>query len=300
MARPLQKIKNHLIYFGVRLLLLFLSFLPRSWAAFLGRAFGGFFAAVAGGERRKTLRNLQIAFPGKSNEALARAVWTALGEKIFETARWLKWPSAKIASQVARVEGWENLEKALTRGKGVFLVTAHLGNWELLAAALAARHPTSAVAQKLYDPRFDRLVTDFREKHLGVSMIKRGMALRGILEALRENRIVIVLCDQDSGKDGIFVPFFGKAAWTQSGTARIALKTGASLVPAFVIRAADGLYELRVEKEIPAAREREQEKAVRETTRRYTEVIENYARAYPDQWVWMHERWKTRPPDEKA
>ena len=124
----------------------------------------------------------------------------------------------------------------MAKGKGVLLVTAHLGNWELLAAALAARIPASAVAQKIYDPRFDSLVTDFRENHLGVSMIKRGMALRGILEALKKNQLVIVLCDQDSGKDGVFVPFLGWSAWTQSGTARIALKTGAALVPAFMVR----------------------------------------------------------------
>jgi KDO2-lipid IV(A) lauroyltransferase len=303
-ARPLQKIKNHLIYYAVRSLLFFLSLSPRALAARLGRSFGAFFFTVGGGERRKTLRNLKIAFPkGMDDEALSRlglAVWTRLGQNVFETARWLKWPQAKIVSQVARVQGWEHLEEAFAKKKGVLVVTAHLGNWELLAAALAQRHPTAAVAQKLYDARFDKIMTDFREKGLGVSMIKRGMALRGILEALRENQIVIVLCDQDTGKDGVFVSFFGKAAWTQSGTARIALKTGVPLIPAYVVRGFDGAYEMHVEKQIPAPSGADAEKNILEMTRRYTESIESYVKAYPDQWVWMHDRWRTRPPDEKS
>ena len=302
MARPLQKIKNHLIYYATRSLLFFLSLLPRSLAAGLGRSFGAFFFTVGGGERRKTLRNLKIAFPkGMDDKALNRlglAVWTRLGQNVFETARWLKWPQAKIASQVARIRGWEHLEKAFAKKKGVLVVTAHLGNWELLSAALASRHPAAAVAQKLYDTRFDKIITQFREKGLGVSMIKRGMALRGILEALRENQIVIVLCDQDTGKDGVFVPFFGKAAWTQSGTARIALKTGVPVVPAYVVRSFDGAYEMHVEKQIPPPIGADAEKNILEMTRRYTESIESYVKAYPDQWVWMHDRWRTRPKDE--
>jgi KDO2-lipid IV(A) lauroyltransferase len=301
-ARPLQKFKNHLIYFSVRGLLFFLALTPRPLAASLGRAFGAFFFTLAGGERRKTLRHLALAFPNLSEAArhkLAGRVWRGFGRTVFETARWLKWPSAKIAAQAARVEGWPHLEKALAKGKGVLLVTAHLGNWELLAAALAARVPAGAVAQKIYDSRFDSLITDFRENHLGVSMIKRGMALRGILEALKKNQLVIVLCDQDSGKDGVFVPFFGRSAWTQSGTARIALKTGAALVPAFMVRGEDGLFEMRVEKEIPLPSGADMEKKVLETVRRYTEVIESFVRAYPDQWVWMHERWRTRPEGEE-
>ncbi len=302
MARPLQKIKNHLIYYAVRALLFSLSLSPRALAGRLGRSFGALFFTLGGGERRKTLRNLKIAFPkGMDDQALNRlglAVWTGLGQNVFETARWLKWPQAKIASQVARIRGWEHLEKALLKKKGVLLVTAHLGNWELLGAALASRHPTAAVAQKLYDARFDKIITEFREKRLGVSMIKRGMALRGILEALRENQIVMVLCDQDTGKDGVFVPFLGKAAWTQSGTARIALKSGAPLVPAYVVRGVEGAYEMHVEKPIPEPTGADAEKNILEMTRRYTESIESYVKAYPDQWVWMHNRWRTRPEDE--
>ena len=112
--------------------------------------------------------------------------------------------------------------------------------------------------------------------------------------------MVIALVDQDTGKDGVFVPFFGKSAWTQSGVARIALKTGAALVPAFVVRGTDGLFEFHMDREIEVSRIGDPEKDILETTRRYTEAVEAYVKAYPDQWMWMHERWKTRPPGEGA
>jgi KDO2-lipid IV(A) lauroyltransferase len=304
LARPFQKIKNDIIYVFVRILLAFLLFLPGGLRSLLGRTFGGLLFLTAGGERQKTLRNIRMAFSTDFSDQqvrqLAWAVWTRLGQTVFETVSWLNWPSEKIVAQVSQVRGWENLERAFLKKKGVFIVTAHLGNWELLGGYLASRHSMSAVAQKLYDSRFDKTITVFREKNLRVSMIKRGMALRGILEALRKNRLVMVLCDQDTGKDGVFTPFFGKAAWTQSGTARVALKTGTPLVPAFMVRGTDGRFVLHIEPEISFDPTGDLEKDVLEITRRYTEVIESYVRAYPEQWVWMHERWRTRPPEEAS
>lgn len=101
------------------------------------------------------------------------------------------------------------------------------------------------------------------------------------------------------GKDGVFVPFFHKPAWTQSGSARIALKTGTALVPAFMVRGSDGRFEVHVEPEIKVPRTGDDEKDILETVRRYTDVVEKYVKSYPDQWMWMHERWKTRPEGEK-
>ena len=201
----------------------------------------------------------------------------------------------QVASQLARVRGWEHMEKALARGKGVIVVSGHLGNWELMGAHFSSKTPTVGVAQKLYDARFDELVTWMRENILGVRMIKRGMALRGILEALKSNSVICALVDQDTGNDGVFVPFFDKLAWTQSGVARIAYKNEAALLPVFVVRGTDGLFEMHIEREVEVQRTGDAEKDVLETVRRYTEVVESYVKAYPDQWMWMHERWKTRP-----
>ena len=281
----------------------FISLVTFSFASRLGRWFGTLVFGMAAGERRKTLNSIRTAFPKDFSDAqvekLALSVWRNLGRNLFEFVQWISMPREKVVSQVVRIRGWEHLEKAIARGKGIFVVTGHLGNWELLGAYMTSRHPMAAVAQKLYDPRFDQMITWLRSDKLKAQMIKRGLALRGILEALKQNKIVYALLDQDTGNDGVFVPFFGRPAWTQSGVARIAQKTGAALVTAFVVRGPDGQFELHMEREIQITNTGDKEKDVVETVRRYTEVIESYVKAYPDQWMWMHQRWKTRPPGEE-
>lgn len=303
MKGPLRKVKNDLIYYGSRTLIFFLGFLPYELVGRLGMGFGTLLFRLAGGERRRTLEGLQTAFGGeldeKEIERLALGVWSGLGRNLFEVARWLRMTPDGIVAQITRVQGAEHMEAVLERGKGAFVVTAHLGNWELMGGFLAARYPPAvAVAKKLYDSRFDDLITYLRTEKLRGTMIKRGFALRAILESLRKNLVIMALCDQDTGKDGVYVPFFGKEAWTQSGVARIARKTGAALVPAFAVRGKGGCFEVHFEKEIEVPRTTDAEADVVETVRRYTEVIESYVRAYPDQWMWMHPRWKTRPPGE--
>jgi KDO2-lipid IV(A) lauroyltransferase len=301
MTPRVKKIKNDLIYFSARALMFLIQHLPYSWAGALGRSFGAAIFSAAGGERRKTLESIRTAYPDWNELKvfdLAQNVWKRLGQNLFEVVRWIPMTQEQVVAQVARVEGWENLEKALVRGKGTVVVTGHLGNWEMLGGYLGRRHPTTAVAKRLYDNRFDDLITWMRTEKLKVPMIKRGMALRGILEALKMNWVIYALVDQDTGKDGVFVPFFGKPAWTQSGIARVVRKTGAALVPAFMVRGGDGRFELKMDKEIQVPVTDDLEADVLETTRRYTEAVETAIRAYPDQWMWMHRRWKTRPADE--
>ena len=297
MAEP--KFKHHIIYFAANILMGFLGFLPYSWMGPLGRTFGMLIFQLAKKEREKTIRNIWTAFPKMTRvqaETLARSVWIRLGWNLFEVARWISMTREEVAAQLVRIRGWEHMEKALARGKGVIVLSGHLGNWELMGAHFSSKTPTVGVAQKLYDARFDEMVTWMRENVLGVRMIKRGMALRGILEALKSNSAICALVDQDTGNDGVFVPFFDKLAWTQSGVARIAYKNEAALLPVFVVRGTDGLFEMHIEREIEVPRTGDAEKDVLETVRRYTEVVESYVKAYPDQWMWMHERWKTRPP----
>jgi len=297
------KLKHHLIYYPARLLMAVLRLLPFPWVSGLGRVFGSLVFAFAGRERNKTLSNIRTAFPkgfGQAQvEGLARAVWVRLGQNLFEVVHSRGGGPQRMVAQVVRARGVEHLRKALARGKGALVVSGHLGSWELLGGYLASLHPTSAVAQHLYDERFDRIVTDFREKDLGFSIIKRGLALRGILAALKEGRIVFALVDQDSGRDGLFVPFLGKEAWTQSGVARIAQRTGAPIVPAFMVRGTDGRFEAHLEPPFTVPSGKDPEAAVLEGVRRYTEAVESYVKAYPDQWMWMHERWKTRPQGER-
>jgi Kdo2-lipid IVA lauroyltransferase/acyltransferase len=279
--------------------------LPYGLASRMGGWFGVLVFKLARGERRKTLNSIRTAFPKELNEEqayqLALNNWENVGRGLFQLIHWSGWTKEEIAAQVARVSGLENADRALARGKGLFVVTAHLGNWELLGGYLGRIYRGTAVAQKLYDPRFDEILNRFRLEKLGAPpLIKPGLALRGVLEALRGNQAVLAHCDLDARQDGVFVPFFGKLAWTQSGVARIAQKTGAAIVPAFLVWGADGQYELHMEKEVEVPDTGDKEKDIWETVRRYTGVIETYVKAYPDQWTWMHERWKTRPKEESG
>jgi len=296
------KFKHQIIYPAARFLMALLQVLPFAWVPSLGRVFGALVFACAGRERTKTLAGIRVAFPRDFTEGqvmdLARSVWVRLGQNLFEIVWWRGRARERILSQVVRTRGLEHLQKALSMGKGALVITGHLGNWELLGGYLSSLNPACAVAQNLYDERFDRIVTEFRERDLGIAIIKRGMALRGILSALKEGKIVYALVDQDTGRDGIFVPFFGKPAWTQSGVARIAQKTGAPIVPAFLVRGVDGRFECHMERPLVVPRTKDPEADVLRTVRLYTEAVESYVKAYPDQWMWMHERWKTRPKGE--
>ncbi len=301
MSKPLSKrVKNTLIYVCVVVVKTLLGLLPMRLLGAVGDVLGRVAFVLARKEREKTLRGLETAFGDSTDAATRRKMgsetWANIGRNVFEMFRWATWPRAKVAGLVARVEGWENAEQAIARGKGVLCVTAHLGHWELLAAYVGSRTPIAVVAKPLYDPRLDKIVTQFRSKW-GGPVIPRGGALKGILRALAENRLIGMLMDQDTGDDGVFVPFFGRPTWAQTGAARIAQKSGAALVPFFLTRDADGSFVLHVEPEIPMGPGPE---GVLAATAAYTAVIERYVRAYPTQWVWMHERWRSTPENRKG
>lgn len=302
MARPLQKIKNHLIYYSARLLIGVLGRLPLALLSPLGSFLGRLTYRLARGERHKTLRHLETAFPEMAfseRDRMGSDVFAHFGREALRMVRYRNLPLEKVVQRVRRVEGWDHFERARSRGRGVLIVTAHLGNWEVLSAYFAHRVPVAVVAQKLYDPRFDAMITALRVKW-GAQVIQRGTALKGILRALAEGRTIGTLCDQDTGMDGVFVPFFGRDAWTQNGVVRVARKTGAPLVPCFIECLDDGSYAISIEPEIPIPETGDGERDVKETVRAFTQVIERHVRQVPRQWVWMHPRWKTRPAgDEK-
>ena len=304
LARPLRFLKNSAIYYSVRALLPILDVFPYKSLQKMGDGLGALVFYFFSTQRKKTLAHLALAYPGedeKKRRGIGLGAWKNAGRSLLEILRWRNWGNDRVMTQVSKVEGLEKIEEALKKGKGVLAVTAHLGNWETLVVVGAKRFPgkMTVVTRPLYDPRMDRLVTGLRAGK-GVEVVQRGLALRGILGALQQNHIVGLLMDQDTGRDGVFTPFFGRLAWTQTGAARIAIRTGAAMFPAFILREEDGRYRVQVDGEIKVPRTGDEEKDVLETVRRYTEAIEARVREKPEQWVWMHERWKTRPAGEKT
>jgi len=252
--------------------------------------------------RRVGMRNLAMAFPQKSRRErrrILRGEFTSLGRQLAEVCLFPRYTRQNV-SQVVVYEGFENYERAYNRGKGVLFLTAHLGGWELSAFTHSLHgHPLHIVMRPLDNERLDRLIRDYRTMH-GNTTVDKDEFVRGLLSATKAGETVGILMDTNmTPPQGIFVPFFGIPACTASGLARIALRTDAAVVPGFTIWDPElGKYRLRFDPAVNLARTGNVEEDVIANTARFTKVIEDYVRRYPEQWLWVHRRWKTRPEGE--
>ena len=197
-----------------------------------------------------------------------------------------------------RVEGREHLDAAMARSERALAVTAHLGSWELLSLApTLIGYPVSIVVRPLDSGWLDRLVARARRSG-GIEVIAKRHAARPMLEALRRRRIVALLLDQNaSRREGVFVPFFGRLASTSRSAAVLSLRTGAPILPVFIRREDQTRHVITFEPALPEPRG-SGEDAVVELTAGCTEAIERAIRGAPEQWLWLHDRWRTRPPTE--
>jgi KDO2-lipid IV(A) lauroyltransferase len=204
-----------------------------------------------------------------------------------------------LSAMLSRVElrGGEHLDKAAAHGRGVLLLSAHLGNWELLAPSHTLTGlPLSIVVRPLDHPLLGRLADRYRRRG-GVELIAKRRALRGILEALGRGRMVGVLLDQNASRaEGVFAPFFGEPASTSRALAVISLRTGAPVVPVFIRRLPRGRHVVEFEAELPQPPDGD----VGAFTSTFNRSIEAAIRRAPEQWFWMHKRWRTRPRPEGA
>lgn len=301
---PLSKrLKRFVRYVLIRALLVPLQVLPFSRASSLGAALGGLAFTLARGARRKALTSLAVAFPGKSaaeREALGRACFRHLGAVAMELVR----IDAFDARRAELVEWNEasraTLKAALARGKGVVFVTGHVGNWELLARFITQEgFPVSVVGKETSDPRTTKLLEDLRAS-AGMRVIWRGHdgAAKALLRTLKSNSILGMLIDQDTKVQSVWVPFFGRLAKTPRAAADLVLRTGAAPILGFCTRVGPLKYRITL-RELPTPTARD-EAAVMQLTRDFTAGIEAQIRAQPEQWVWMHERWKSPPEPAPA
>lgn len=249
--------------------------------------------------RRQAMENLAAAFPDRTKQELAgigRAAMINLGRSGMEMLMLSRRRRTRI-EKWCTIEDDSRLRDALSGGRGVVFVTGHTGNWELLAALVARRgHLATVVATPVYDPRLDQLLVAARAAQ-GVETISRGSAsaARQLLSALRRNAFLGMLIDQDTDVDGAFVPFFGRPAYTPTGAAALALRTGAAVVCGFLVREGALRHRLVMEGPITLVRTGDHERDVLENTALLTGLIERHIRAFPEQWVWFHRRWKRQP-----
>lgn len=261
----------------------------------LGRALGAFAYVVVRRERAKALRNLAVAFPSweeKKRLATVRAMFRHFGMSLFE----LVWfPNMDVAERDRRtvIEGAEPLLALIDAGRGVVVFTAHCGNWEWMSYAVGLwGRPTTVLQRERDAPEMNRFITELRARS-GVRTIDRGSGGSGreLIQSLRRGGILAFLIDQNLRTDSISVPFFGRAALTPIGPAKLAIRTASIVVDILVERLPDGRHRLKV----GTPRECTRDDDPVELTRHMTAIIEEQVRRVPEQWVWMHDRWRERP-----
>lgn len=278
------------------------SLLPRHAFAPLGRTLGmGAFHTMTR-YRKVALANLRRAYGSEWSEeqiqSVARESFRNLGITLIEF--FLRQPriTAEEVEREVRFEGQEHYEEAFKRGKGVLLITAHYGNWEMMGPRLhRAGYRVSAVSRTADDPGTEHMIEQIRTR-CGLQQIPRKLAARMGLAALRRNEILAILLDQNTAEGGIFVPFFGYPASTATGPAVFALKTGAAIVPTFCIREADGTHRMKAWPPIYPESTGDRARDVERLTAEITRVIELQIRERPELWFWLHNRWKLQPGDE--
>lgn len=279
-----------------------LRFLPAGSATSFGRAAARVFFLFARSRRRILRHNLEQAFPEKGPaeiRSIERACVENLGAAMMEFIESSKVSREQILARVT-LAGEDNYARARARGKGVFLLSAHFGSWEIgaIRAGLIAE-PIAPVVRPLDNPLLEAEL-EVRRTHLGNRVIRKKDAAREILRAIRSRQTVAILIDQNVvPAEAVFVPFFGRPAATTPSLALLQMKTDAAVVPVFTWPLGGGRYRLQFEEPILAeefAFAGSREDRVLAATARYMAVTEEAIRVNPGAWLWMHNRWRTRPP----
>lgn len=284
--------------FLLKVLSFVLGHMPRSLALFLGGAIGSLAFRILKKHRKIAFSNLERAFgPAlsvKEKERIARGVFSHLSIMIFEFTM-LPWLGRGKMERLVKWSGLENMDRALARGRGVIILTAHFGNWELLGSCLGLAGYRPEIVVRALDSRlFEKFVSWVRTRSGNRVVYKKG-AMRKLMKRLARNSAVAILVDQNvTRREGFFVDFFGVPACSNKGPALLALASGAPVVPVFIRRQGAGhLIEVQAEVEVADTGDREKDAAV--NTARFAKVVEQMVRRHPEEWFWVHNRWKTRP-----
>lgn len=295
---------DYLGYGTVRLVLFLLARLPFSVAVGLTRSLAGIYMRWDHRHRKIALINVDIAFPdlpGEEKLKIIRKSYENLGELVAVVSRLPGLMDSRRLQKLVRYEGMEHYHQATANGRSALLLTGHVGCWELLPFAHAVlSRPIHFVVRPLDSNLFDRLLNKYRTMPGNIAIPKKD-AFRKILRALSGGADVGILIDQNvQANDGVFVEFFGKKACMTSGLATLALRSGAAVVPVFLVP--DPTHQVRyciyVMPEVPLHKSGNNQADIVENTASYALALEEVIRRWPDQWLWSHRRWKTRPPGD--
>jgi len=302
MARQIGPVKARIEYTGITAVTAALRAMPLERAVRAGARLGGWAMNFDRPNRPIALKNLEIAFPEMTPAArlnILRKMYRSWGRVLAE---WTHLPELSRANieQVATYEGKENWDEAERRsnGRGLFVLTAHYGNFELMQIAQSIYGYRLAIVHRaLRNPLIDAAICTQRVRY-GNRIIERKAGGREMMRMLRQNWMIAIALDLDVRK-GVFVDFFGMPASTSDGIARLSIATGAPVMPVFMMRQGDTIHHhIKILPAFYPEKPRNREATVREYTQLYTNTLEAMIREHPDHWNWIHRRWKTRPPGE--
>jgi len=293
----LRGVRRRAAYYTLIVLRAVVQALPEGVAHVLFRFLADLAFMTVGVHRRRAMEHLRIAFPGISDaraRLIVKRMLRHLGRNAVEFIRFPLYSRERILSMVT-IERRDIVDRLARQANGAIAVSAHLGNWELFAAAIAAMgYKISVVARRIYYYKFEDLLRGTR-RAAGVQVVYRDEP-KDILRALRDGYFLGILPDMDIVKlDSVYVDFFGRLALTPTGPVALALRTGVPLFPAFIVRNADGRHTVLVEEPIELVRTGDMRKDILLNTMRAAKRIEAVIRKYPDQWMWMHRRWQHQP-----
>ena len=275
----------------------FFSCLPLSVALAIGRGLGWIYGSAIRYHRQDAIDALTRAFPEKTQAeiiGIVRQMYANLGMNLAEILRLGK-VTDEFLRDMIEIEGDEHARAALQRNKGAVVLTGHLGNWDLLASIVPRLgYPLTVISKNIKNKGVNEYWMSVRQR-FGVKFVPAHNSYRTCLTALKKKELIGFILDQNMiDTEGIFVDFFGKPACTTPGLAYMSAQSGAPVVPAFMIRRDGGRHLVKVLPPLDPPPNREPE-TIREFTQKYTKIVEDMIRQYPDQWIWIHRRWKTEP-----
>lgn len=275
-----------------------IGFFPKTWTAGMADFLGGMLFCVDKKHRGIAMDNLTYAFGHEKQpeeiKRIARQVFINLVKVVFEIG-WSLNLDERCLYKHFKIDGYHHIKNAYEKGKGVLVLTAHFGNWELLTViGKIIKFTINIVVRPLDFKPLDQFIFNLRTR-FGGKIIPKERSIHTIIRSLHRGEIVVLLMDQNvDWYEGVFVDFMGHRACTSKGLALLALKTGVPVIPVFMVREKSG-FRAEFGPEIVTVKTGDRQKDIENNTQEYNKVIENCIRRYPDQWFWVHQRWKTKP-----
>lgn len=289
-------------YYTLKIASRLICLLPYPWLLALGRQLGRLYYAVAARQRERALAQIMAGMDltRPDAETIIRSLFVKLGQTFLEVMYLPALEQAKAREYIA-IENRHYLDEALALGRGVAVLSAHLGNWEWLGAGLSMHgFPVASIVKNQPNDQHTRIINEFRQ-HVGIEIFTRGTTeLVAAAKALKNGRVMGFFSDQDAGRNGVFVNFFGKMASTPVGLAVFARRLAVPVVPAFIVRRAGGGHRIIVCPPLSPAASGDEAADDYNFTVQATRVIEDTIRRYPDEWLWFQKRWNTKWAGEQA